>query len=132
MRYLLGSIVGAVVALAQPSAVLDDLEHRAVLALNSIQRAESWQAAQRSRTNLQAQLEHALGFDRIPPGKPVSVFIYAPKTTSDRVPAVIILRSHTNPVEAAARLLPTALAQLGMFVIELEAITQRWTCSVRE
>jgi hypothetical protein len=120
MRYLLGSIVGAVVALAQPSAVLDDLEHRAVLALNSIQRAESWQAAQRSRTNLQAQLEHALGFDRTPPGKPVSVFIYAPKTTSDRVPAVIILRSHTDPVEAAARLLPTALAQLGMFVIELD------------
>ena len=108
-------------ALAQPLAVLDDLEQRALLAMNGIQRAESWTAAQRNRNELQAQLERAIGLTSAPSGRPISAFAYAPKNTAGRVPAVILLRTHSEVAQTVSKLFPTALAQLGMFVVEVDA-----------
>ncbi|HYI96843.1 MAG TPA: hypothetical protein VEX68_25095 [Bryobacteraceae bacterium] len=127
MRYVLGTFVSALTALTQPLAVLDDLEQRALLAMNGIQRAESWSAVQRNRNSLQQQLEQAIGLDSVPASRPISTFVYAPRNSAGRVPAVILLRTHVGPAEPVARLFPTAIAQLGMFVIEVDARTDHAT-----
>lgn len=111
----------AVVALGQPSAVLDDLEARAVRALNGIHRAETWPQAQKSRNDLRKQLERAIGLHCLSAGREISAFVYAPKNTTELVPGVVIVRPHTDPAANDAALLPTALAQLGMLVVEVDA-----------
>src|SRR5688500_16861201 len=120
MRYVLGIAV-TVVALEQPSALLDDLEARAVRALNGIPRAESWPAAQRDRENLRAQLDRAIGLHSVPAGREISAFVYAPTNRTGPVPGVVIVRPHTDPADNDAALLPTALAQLGMLTVEVDA-----------
>jgi hypothetical protein len=119
MRYVLGMAV-AVVALAQPSAVLDDLEARAVRALSGIPRAESWPAAQSSRENVRTQIERAIGLQSAPGDRAISAFVYAPKNTPGRAPAVIIVRPHPGAADNGAALLPTVLAQLGMLAVEFD------------
>jgi hypothetical protein len=120
MRYaLLGAFV-ATMAVGQPSAVLDDLEQRALQALTRIPRAESWPAAQRGRSALQRQLMDVIGFDSIPADIGMSALVYVPKKTFDRVPGVIILRTHSDINDTALGLLATALAQLEMIVVEID------------
>ncbi|HYP05398.1 MAG TPA: hypothetical protein VER03_04115, partial [Bryobacteraceae bacterium] len=129
MRYALAGAFVIKIALAQPTAVLEDLEQRALQALSKTQRAGSWPAAQKSRNDLQRKLIAAIGLESAPAGRPISAFAYAPKKTMGRVPAVIILRTHADGDDAAFALLGTALAQLEMVVIELDARADHSTFS---
>ena len=120
MRFLLSLFACAFFAAAQPSALLDDLEQRAIAALNRIPHAENWQEIERTRAAFRVQLEDAIGLGWAPAGRPVSAFVYTPKNLTGRVAAAVVLRPHTNPTESEAKVLPSALAQLGLFVIEVD------------
>ena len=111
----------AVTALSQPSAVLDDLEARAVKALNEIPRAESWSQAQKNGGNLRARLEQAIGFQSVSGAREVTVFVHAPKYAAGRVPGVILVRPHGRDDASAS--LPTALAALGLLAVEVDVQT---------
>jgi hypothetical protein len=127
MRYVLMGVLAGAIGLAQPSAVLDDLERRALEALNGIQRAESWAAAQTGRNALQRHLSDAIRIEAAPSGRAISASVYAPKSTTGRVPGVIILRTHSGSSDTGHGLLATALAQLEILVVELDARTDHST-----
>jgi hypothetical protein len=121
MRFLLNLFASAFVAGAQSSATLDDLQHRATESLNSIPLAENWQELERNRAPFRLQLEEALGLRWAPVGRTVPASVYTPKELKGRTAAVILLRPHRNPTEPEVQAFPSALAELGLFVIEVDA-----------
>ncbi len=120
LRVAILILASALVAVAQSSAVMDDLDGRLAKALTSIPRAETWHAAEQAAGNLRGQVESTLELKRLPAGRTSSALLYIPENLTARVPAVLVLRPHTDPTQLASRSLPSALAQLGMLVVELD------------
>ncbi len=108
------------IARAQPSAVADDLEKRAIAARNGVERSESWERVLKSRQFIRWRIEESLHLNELYPVGPAAGFLYAPKAPGSSAPAILLLRPHQNLSDRSARILPTAIAQMGIMVLEID------------
>lgn len=120
MRTILLALVFLVTAGAQPQAILQDLEDRALDALSSLPRAGSWAEADKQRSPLRRKLERSLGFDRASAAAAAPALLYVPKKLATGAPAVIIVSPHENPKSADAQIFADSLARLGFVVLHLD------------
>jgi hypothetical protein len=111
----------ATAALGQPFDAVNDLERRALAALQSIKRAETWNQVLSSRGSIRARLEESLNLGQPDPDSPHAAFLYLAKTSATPGPVVLLLRPHADPAAVESRLLPSAMAKLGVSVLEINA-----------
>lgn len=114
------SIIHVAVGLAQPAAVADDLQKRAIAAMNGLRRAETWQQVLSSRQFTRARIQQSLNLNRTMDVEAAPAFIYSPKAAATPTPAVLLIRPHDDPAEVESRRLPAAVAQMGILVLELD------------
>lgn len=106
-----------VLAFAQPASVMNDLERRALAAMEAIQRSES---GAQQRSAIRARLEQSLHLNRLPAQPAGAGFLYLPNPGVVPAPAVVVLRPHRDPTQRESQLVPAALAQRGMLVLEVD------------
>lgn len=111
------AIIATQCALAQPTAVVDDLEQRAMAALDRIERAGAWAEAERARVKIRSRLEESLALTRASQDSGATVSLYAPGANA-KAPAIVIVHSHEAPRDKHR--LTASLVQLGFFVLELD------------
>ena len=110
-------LIAVTVAAAQPSAVLNDLQHRAATALTRIPRAETWAQAVKYREFTKTRLRESLNVR----SDTASAFLYETRHRQTLSPAVVLIRPHEDPKQPAAHHLPSAFTQLGFTVLEINA-----------
>lgn len=103
--------------------MLDELEGRALAALNSIPHAATRFEADRQREPLRNKLEESLGFGRAVGGFSSSALVYAPIKLDRPAPAIVVVRPHEDPEAKEPQALARSLAALGFIVVSLDLRT---------
>jgi hypothetical protein len=115
------------IAFGQSADAVNDLERRALASLEGIRRAETWNQVLSSRGAIRTRLEQSLNLSQSIPDSPHSAFLYLAKASVNPGPVVLLLRPHSDPAALESRLLPSAIAKLGISVFELDAGAQHST-----
>jgi hypothetical protein len=105
---------------AQSSGVLDDLEQRAIAALDKSPHATTGAEVDRQRGLLRRRLEGSLKVGLIGQIDPATALLYLPKSSDVPAPAVVILRPHEDPMSAESQVFAASLARLGFVVVSLD------------
>ena len=120
MRIILLAAIFLATGAAQPQAILQDLEDRALAALKSAPRAYNRTEVVEQRAPLRRKLERSLGFDRPSAVGSAPALLYLPEKLDARVPAVIIVRPHEDPKSVDSQVFADSLARLGFVVLHLD------------
>jgi hypothetical protein len=104
---------------AQPRAVLDGLERRALAALARVPHSKTAAEAEARRGWLRGRLEGSLGLDRVQSGR-AAASLDLPVVSGRPAPAILVLCTHDDPKAESARIFALSAARLGFVILSLD------------
>jgi hypothetical protein len=120
MYVLALSLLLATAAIAQPSAILDDLQNRALAALDSVPHPDTQGEIEVRRESFRPTLGDLVRVRGLQSVDPIKALVDFPQSVSDPAPAIVIVNPHEDPAERDAALLSASLAHLGFIVVSLD------------
>jgi hypothetical protein len=117
------------VIVAQPQVILDDLESRAIAAVNQVIHPQTPTEAIARRGTVRRRLESSLGLHRSAPESTAATpaFLYLPKALNAPAPAVIVAFTHEGQDHLFSKQLLASMVEMGVavFIIDLRVLHDR-------